>query len=264
MGKLNKMRKLDFLTRQRSHCVYCGLDWISLSSHRKPGSRCGLLAAQDHITKAKDRRRKKRSSKRKRDRSDQKQDMEEDEVPSDSGDVEIQDDFSPPSPPGSAHNPLVLPAITGQTKSFPQDDDDVTPVDKEPPREQVNLPPLVQVDNTTHINNPVLNPKSVPDLGDFLPGSVRHFNPAHRAGQPITPDRYDTPYESWHKEWKKANPGKDDTWAPFFTPMEWHLTKWLKECRIGHGETDRLLQLPKARSIPLITPSQHVLTTSLP
>lgn len=91
--------------------------------------------------------------------------------------------------------------------------------------------------------------KPVPDLAEFLPGTIRYFDPSHRAGQPMTAEKFETPYDSWHKEWKAAHPDQDDTWAPFYTAMEWYLAKWLKECRISHAATDKLLMIPK---VPLL------------
>lgn len=103
--------------------------------------------------------------------------------------------------------------------------------------------------NESTIPTPILRP----DNDGFHPGCVRHFPPHRRAGAPVPespdrpPEKYETPYDTWHREWKDRHPNITPDWAPFSSAIDWYLAQWLMESRIGKGQIDRLLQISGVR-----------------
>lgn len=248
-------RQLDISESRTEYCAYCRASFNSLEKHRKPGTRCAMLAKEDEIRRSSRQRRERLSLKRPKHVEAKKAvrldspvpysgDSSSDHNPGEDQVMEAADgapmDLGPP-------NEDVLEAIHGETHVFQDGEDEHVP---ELPREEILHPEKGDPPADDPKKKSIPNPVPPPDGGDFLPGCIRHFDPARRAGAPMrspnadAPEEYLTPYECWHNDWKEKHKDKDATWAPFLNSMDWYIAHWLKSCRIGHAETDRFLAIP--------------------
>lgn len=266
-------RQLDISESRLEYCVHCRKSFNSVNKHRKPGTTCFDLARKEEAARSA-RKRQSRSSNKKA-RKSQAASRTPTPIPQSaipqSDDAEMVDDFKTPTnlDPNidmGPRNEHALDAIQGKTDIF-LDDEDV-PVPELPPEEiprpegqDETFDPPDDASRHTHI--------VPPDQGDFLPGCTRQFDPKRRAGAPVRespnkpPERYLTPYELWYNDWKEKHQGEDATWAPFRNELDWYLAHWLKSCRIGHAETDRLLAIPGVGSSSLIISIATFLIKSL-
>lgn len=239
------------------YCRYCGLAWDSISSHRRPGSRCGILHRQDLARNAEIRRSKTTSSKRQPKKPQKAKPTSPDNSTEQSNVDVAMDDLveyeSTRSSPSVDHHEIE----EGPTITFPVDNPPPPPPPDELPPELIHYPPNPTPPESGDTEPPNDHTPSHRDPEVIRPGCVRTFPAHYMAGQPVSvvdgqpPEQYLTPYEIWHNAWQREHPRVDSTWAPFYTEMEWCLAKWLKESRISEADINTLLDIPMVSTIPM-------------
>lgn len=262
-------KRLEIPESRPDYCPYCYKCFKSVKKHWAKSNRCRMQAKASEIARSKERHRKAVQSHAHPHLPPPEQhphlapNNDPDTMADDMAGIMEMDENHDTSQVLPDPRRFATEFIEGITETF-DDNGSVSTTESrpssplpsfDPPSEQSQsqFPHPPMPDSTQHDEAPPAEPKRRQDNDGFLPGCIRHFPENRRAGAPVSespdqpPCQYETPYDTWHREWKECHPDLNSRWAPFSTRIGWCLAEWLMDSRVGKGQIDRLLAIPGVR-----------------